>query len=43
MKANCRLAVSLTATAFAAVSARAGQIPIDISDLVNEPWTYVGN
>jgi len=42
MKANCRLAVSLIAIAFAAVSARAGEIPIDIGGLVNEPWTYTG-
>ena len=42
MKANCRLAVSLIAIAFAAVSARAGEIPIDNSGLVNEPWTFLG-
>jgi hypothetical protein len=42
MKVNCRFAVSLIAVALAAAAARAGQIPIDISSLVNEPWTYVG-
>jgi len=40
MKANC-LAVSLMAIAFAAVPARAGEIPIDIGALVNDPWTYL--
>jgi hypothetical protein len=40
MKADYRLAVSLMAIAFTAASARAGQIPIDISGLVNEPWTF---
>jgi hypothetical protein len=43
MKANSRLACSIIAIAFtAAASARAGEIPIDISGLANEPWTYVG-
>src|SRR5580704_1703888 len=42
MKRNHRLAFSLVAVAFAAVTARAGEIPIDISGLANEPWTYVG-
>jgi hypothetical protein len=42
MKRNHRLAFSLIAIAFAAVTARAGEIPIDISSLANEPWTYVG-
>jgi hypothetical protein len=41
MKSNCRFAVSLIRIAFAAASARAGEIPIDISSLVDEPWTYV--
>jgi hypothetical protein len=36
MKANSRLACSLIAIAFAA-AARAGEIPIDISGLVNDP------
>jgi hypothetical protein len=39
MKVNARLAVSLAAIAFAA-SARAGEIPVDISALVNAPWSY---
>ncbi len=39
MKANTRLAGSIIAVAFA-VSARAGEIPIDVSSLVNEPWTF---
>ncbi|HXM44902.1 MAG TPA: hypothetical protein VN924_26935 [Bryobacteraceae bacterium] len=38
MKANFRVACTLMA--FTVVSARAGQIPIDISALVNEPWTF---
>ena len=40
MKANFRLACSIVAIAFAAASARAGEIPIDISGLVNAPWSY---
>ncbi len=40
MKVNSRLAGSIIAVAFAAVSASAGEIPIDISSLVNEPWTF---
>jgi hypothetical protein len=39
MKRSHRLAFSLAAIAFAGVTARAGEIPIDISGLVNEPWT----
>jgi hypothetical protein len=35
MKVNARLAVPLIAIALAASSARAGEIPIDISALVN--------
>jgi hypothetical protein len=42
MKVNARLAVPLIAIALAASSARAGEIPIDISALVNEPWTFSG-
>jgi hypothetical protein len=37
--------VALVATvlcALAAVPARAAEIPIDISGLVNEPWTFAG-
>ena len=40
MKVNFRLACSIVAIAFAAASARAGEIPIDISSLVNAPWSY---
>jgi hypothetical protein len=40
VKVNTRFACSIVALAFAAVSARAGEIPIDISSLVNEPWTF---
>jgi hypothetical protein len=40
MKAtSCRFAVSLITIAFGGVVARAGEIPVDISGLVNEPWT----
>ena len=43
MKADSHLACSIIAIAFtAAASARAGEIPIDISGLVNEPWTFSG-
>src|ERR1035441_1505932 len=43
MKANSRLVGSIIAIAFAAAAAaRAVEIPIDISGLANEPWTYVG-
>jgi hypothetical protein len=41
MHANLRVACALMAIAFAA-SARATEIPIDLSSLANEPWTYVG-
>jgi hypothetical protein len=41
MKANFRFGCSITAIAFAVASARAGEIPIDISALVNVPWTYL--
>ncbi|MGA2590437.1 MAG: hypothetical protein ABSH32_11010 [Bryobacteraceae bacterium] len=34
------LASSFLAVTFAAASARAGEIPIDISGLVNAPWSY---
>jgi hypothetical protein len=40
MKAKFRVACTLMA--FAAASARAAEIPIDLSSLANEPWTYVG-
>jgi hypothetical protein len=41
MKSNSAFACSIIAIAFtAAASARAGEIPIDISGLVNAPWTY---
>jgi hypothetical protein len=39
MKVNTSLAGSIIAVAFAAASARAGEIPIDISGLVNLLWT----
>jgi hypothetical protein len=42
MKVSTRLACSIIALAFAATCARAGEIPIDISSLVNEPWAYSG-
>jgi len=41
MKANSRIARSILAIAFTAAAARAGETPIDISSVVNEPWTYV--
>jgi len=40
MKSNSGFACSLIAIAFIAASARAGEIPIDISALANEPWTF---
>jgi hypothetical protein len=43
MKSNSGFAVSLIAIAIAfTASARAGEFPIDISALVNEPWTFSG-
>jgi len=42
MKGNSRLTCSIIAIAFAAASARAGEISIDISSLANEPWTFTG-
>ena len=39
MKADSRFACSLIAIAFAAASAHAGEIPIDISALMNLGWT----
>jgi hypothetical protein len=42
MKANSRYACSLITVAFTAAAVRAGEIPIDIGALANEPWTYVG-
>jgi hypothetical protein len=41
MKATgCRFAVPLIAVALGAVVARAGEIPIDISSLMNASWTF---
>jgi hypothetical protein len=42
MKANFRFASSLIGIAFTAVAARAGEIPINLSGVANEPWTFVG-
>jgi hypothetical protein len=43
MKCSSAIALSLIVITFAlAASLRAGEIPIDISPLANEPWTYVG-
>jgi hypothetical protein len=42
MKSNSGFACSLIAIAFAAASAHAGEIPIDISSLANKPWTFSG-
>jgi hypothetical protein len=42
MKADFRLAYLVVAAAFSAVSACAGETPIDISSLVNEPRTFPG-
>jgi hypothetical protein len=43
MKSVSRIARSLAVLSFAAAaSMRAGETPIDISALANEPWTYVG-
>ncbi|MGA2590435.1 MAG: hypothetical protein ABSH32_11000 [Bryobacteraceae bacterium] len=43
MRANSRFACSVIAIALTcAAIVRAGEIPIDIGALVNEPWTYVG-
>jgi hypothetical protein len=43
MKADFRYVCSIVAIAItAAASARAGEITVDISSLVNEPWTFVG-
>ena len=41
-KRSSRFAYALVAIALTAAAARAGQIPIDIGALANEPWTYVG-
>jgi len=41
MRIRSRLASSILAATFAAASARAGEIPIDLSGLVNVPWTYL--
>jgi hypothetical protein len=40
MKTHFRLACYVTAVTLTAVAARAGEIPIDISSLANEPWTF---
>lgn len=40
MKASFRFVCMIAAIAFAGASARAGETPIDISSLVNEPWTF---
>src|ERR1035438_1801220 len=40
MKTHFRLACYVTAGTLTAVAARAGEIPIDISSLANEPWTF---
>jgi hypothetical protein len=42
MKAIRSFACSFIAITLTAASARAGEIPIDISSLANEPWTFVG-
>jgi len=42
MRGNSQFACSALAIAFTAVTACAGEIPIDMSALANEPWTYVG-
>lgn len=36
LRTGCLLAIAFTA------AAQAGEIPIDLSSLANEPWTYVG-
>lgn len=44
MNAHLRSACSLIAIVFTAVAAaNAGETPIDISNLVNEPWTFAGD
>ena len=40
MRPNLRFACSIIAIAFTAAATRAGEIPIDISGLANEPWTF---
>jgi len=42
MNASFSLICSTIAIALAATTAQAGEVPIDISALANEPWTYVG-
>jgi len=43
MKSNFAFACSFIAIVFnAAASARAGEIPIDVSSQMNEPWSFVG-
>ena len=42
MRRNSGLAGALMAIALSTVSAHAGQIPIDIGGLVNEPWSFAG-
>jgi hypothetical protein len=40
---NSRFACAMLAIAFTAASARAGEITIDLTSLVNEPWTFSGS
>jgi hypothetical protein len=42
MKTQFRIASYLTAMAFTATAVRAGETPVDLGSLANEPWTYVG-
>ena len=42
MQANFGLASAMIGIALSAVTARAGEITVDIGSLANEPWTYVG-
>jgi len=40
MNGSLRFACSIIAIALAAASARAGEVPIDISALANAPWSF---
>jgi len=42
MKPNFYATCAIIAIGFIATAARAGEIPIDLSSLVNEPWTFQG-
>jgi hypothetical protein len=42
MKAGLRFACSMSAIVLAGAALRAGEIPINLRSLANEPWTYVG-